>query len=281
MNYFKAAAAISATLFLSGCMSFFYYPSKKNFFDPLRAGLLQEEVDFQTSSGDTVHAWWFRSFVKPSKGTIVFFHGNAENITSHFASLAWIPKEGYSYLIFDYPGYGRSSGTPTPKSTIEAGKAAIDWVHGNKDQGPLIIIGQSLGGNIALKSLLDLNGKFPLKAIVIDCSFPSYQKIAAGKLSQSWITWILQPLAYVLISDEYAPKGIQRLAPTPMLVIHGQKDVTVEPEYGDQIYAMAGEPKQMWKIPDGTHGSTFWSHDRVYQKKLVEYLSALDGAGKH
>lgn len=280
MRVFSFLGVTFFSFLLSGCMTLFYYPSRQNFFEPLRVGLLQEEVDFQSSSGDAIHAWWFNSTVKPAKGTIVFFHGNAENISSHFASLAWLPKEGYSYLIFDYPGFGRSSGKPTPKNTMEAGKAAIEWVHNHKDQGPLIIIGQSLGGNIALKSLLDLNGKFPLKAIVIDCSFPSYQKIAAKKLSGSWVTWLLQPLAYVLVSDAYAPKNIDRLAPTPLLVIHGQKDVTVEPEFGDQIYDQAGEPKQIWKIPDGTHGSTFWSHDRIYQAKLVDYFSSLNGALK-
>ncbi|MBX3034084.1 MAG: alpha/beta hydrolase [Bdellovibrionaceae bacterium] len=265
---------------LSGCMTFFYYPTSKTYFDPAQAGLRPEDVTFTTGSGEKIHAWWFESAVRPSKGTIVFFHGNAENLTSHFASLMWLPKEGYSYLIFDYPGYGRSTGRTTAKGTVEAGHAALEWVHRNKDPRPLIIYGHSLGGNVALRTALELRGEIPYKAIVIDASFPSYQKIAANKLSQFWITWPLQPLAYLLVSDSYAPKGIQQLSPVPMLIIHGQSDLAVEPEYGERLYELAGDPKEIWRIPGGVHGSTFWSHDLVYRRKFLDYLTSLDRAVK-
>ncbi|MBX3039790.1 MAG: alpha/beta hydrolase [Bdellovibrionaceae bacterium] len=259
---------------LSGCMSLVYYPSEKTFFDPAKVGLLKEEVEFKIDSGETIHAWWFLSPQKKIKGTFVFFHGNAENLTSHFANLLWLPQAGYNYLIFDYPGYGRSTGRPNPQGNLKAGIAAVDWVAKNKDSGPLIIYGQSLGGNVALRTVLEIKERQPIRAVIIDSSFPSYQKIAARKLSHFWLTWIFQPLAYVLMSDTYAPKEIDRISPIPLLVIHGQQDIQVEPEFGDEIYRQAKEPKELWKIQDGFHGSTFWRHDLVYRQKLLDYLDA-------
>jgi fermentation-respiration switch protein FrsA (DUF1100 family) len=77
------------------------------------------------------------------------------------------------------------------------------------------------------------------------------------------------------MNDSYAPKNIENLAPVPLLVIHGQKDRVVNPEFGDEIFEKAAEPKQIWRIPEGVHNDTFWSHGRVYRKKLVEYLESL------
>lgn len=275
-TWFRCFFLAAVPLFLSGCMSFFYYPSQKVFFDPAKAGLNPENIEFKTRSGDSIHAWWFESAKKPSKGTIVFFHGNAENLTSHFAFMAWLPQEGYSYLIFDYPGYGRSPGSPSPKNTVESGIAAVEWVHANKDQRALTIVGHSLGGNVALRTSLEVHDRIPIKNIVIDASFPSYQKIARRKLSSFWLTWPLQPLAYVLTYDTYAPREIQSLSPIPILITHGQKDLAVEPEFGDMLFEMAGEPKEIWKIPDGVHGSTFWAHGLEYRKKLLFYWARLD-----
>ncbi len=125
-----------ALLSLVGCLSFFYFPRKEQLDDPARVKMKQEEVYFKTSSGETIHAWYFAATTtEKSKGTFLFFHGNAENITSHFLMFHWLPTQGYNYLIFDYPGYGRSTGKPTPRGTVEAGIAAAEWLHKNKDLG--------------------------------------------------------------------------------------------------------------------------------------------------
>lgn len=272
MKLFMKGFAGVCIVVLSGCSSLFYYPTRKTYHDPSKAGLVNEDVEFVSESGDKIHAWWFGATGKESKGTVVFFHGNAENLTSHFANLMWLPAEGYNYFIFDYPGYGRSSGHPTPMGALNSGIAAIRWVVKNKDQRPLIVYGHSLGGNIALRSVLDLKDSVPFRAVIIDSSFPSYRKIAARKLSSFWLTWPFQPLVYAFLSDRYAPDRIDALSPTPLLVIHGQKDIQVEPEFGEMIFKAAKEPKQIWRIPDGSHGSTFWRHERVYRKKLLRYL---------
>lgn len=266
--------AFSMTVSLVGCSSLFYFPSQIEYSSPDKVNLKFEEVWFHSEYGDKIHAWWIPASTPKSLGTIVFFHGNAENMTSHFMNLAWIPEAGYNYFIFDYPGYGKSEGNPTPKTTVLSGNAAVKWVKKNKDQRPLIVYGQSLGGIVALKTVIDSKEEVPYRAVIADSAFSSYQRVAQVKLSNHWSTWLLQHTVYLGVSDRYAPDDhLHKISPIPFLVIHGQKDLTVDPENGEYIYKQAKEPKEIWRIPDGLHNDTFYRHDKVYRQKFLDWLA--------
>ena len=259
----------------SSCTHLFYYPSPKMYYEPKKFHLTPKDVWFQTEDGEKIHAWLFEADRKPALGTILFFHGNAENLTSHYVQLAWLPAEGYNFLIFDYPGYGQSSGEASQRGTVQAGRAAIDWLH-QYDPQPLIIFGQSLGGAIAQKVVMDKKDQIPIKGIVLDSTFNSYQGIARKKLSLSWITWILQPLAYLLISDKYQATEIDKISPIPVLVTHGQSDFVVEPELGEKVFQQLKEPKQIWRIEGGQHTDIFWSHEGKYRPQFLKWLADLN-----
>jgi hypothetical protein len=238
--------------------------------------LQEEDVFFKSSANDSIHAWWFAANPedpkKPAKGTVIFFHGNAENITTHFLMLFWLPAEGYNYLIFDYPGYGVSSGKPTQAGTTAAGIAAVEWVHEHKDKGPLIIYGHSLGGNVALRTAELIKDKIPLRNVIIEGSFPSYQRMGRWVLKRSWITWWLQPMAWLTISESEAPRDITSISPVPLLFIHGDADVAVEAENSRMMFADAKEPKELWIVPGGRHGDTYFREKGKYRQLLLEYL---------
>src|SRR4051812_3784255 len=107
-----ACSALSCT----GCSSLLYQPSREQIYEPTKLGLEQpEDRFFPSTDGTLLHAWYFRSDPKKQpKALIAFFHGNGENLSTHFASLAWILPFGYDFMIFDYRGYGRSQGDPSP-----------------------------------------------------------------------------------------------------------------------------------------------------------------------
>jgi uncharacterized protein len=256
------------------CSSFIYFPRepKKKFYDPSQVGLKQEEVEFENSEGTRIHGWWFESKTQPSKGTVIFFHGNAENLTTHFLSMAWLPAEGYNYFIFDYPGYGVSEGKPTPYTALISGRAALHWVHDHKDQRPLIVYGQSLGGNVAFRALLDTKDTIPYRALILDGTFLSYRSVARQKASESWVLWLFQPFVWLSMNDTYAPHDLEKRAPVPLLVIHGQKDPVIHPKYGEEIFAKSPEPKQIWRIENGRHGDSFWGNNKPYRQKLLDFL---------
>ncbi|SER77010.1 hypothetical protein SAMN05421690_10715 [Nitrosomonas sp. Nm51] len=267
-----------AVLLFSGCSGLLYYPDNQHrFFDPAAAGYTPENVFFTDDAQRKLHGWWFSAKKRPVKATIIFFHGNAENLTSHFLQLAWISHEHYNVFIFDYPGYGRSEGKPTPKSCVESGHAAVAWVSRHKaNGGPIIIYGQSLGGNIALRTAIDKKDEINLTLVVADSTFDSFQQIARIKLAHHWLTWPMQPLGYLLLDDRWAPENLASLSPVPVLVIHGQQDRTVEPVFGDRIFKKLAEPKIFWKIPEGRHTDVFWGHDHKYRSKFLSFLENLD-----
>ena len=266
---------LGVVLFGCSCTHLFYYPSKQSYFDPKKFNLIPKDIWFQTEDGEKIHAWLFESARKPALGTILFFHGNAENLSSHFIHLTWLPVEGYNFLIFDYPGYGLSSGKASQKGRVQAGRAAMDWLH-QYDPQPLIIYGQSLGGAIAQRVVLDKKDQVPIKGVILDSTFNSYQGIARKKLSLSWITWILQPLTYVLISDKWKASGLEKISPIPVLVIHGKDDHVVEPEMGERLFEKLNEPKQIWRIDGGQHTDVFWSHQGKYRLQFLKWLADLN-----
>ena len=100
--------------------------------------------------------------------------------------------------------------------------------------------------------------------------------MAKQKASESWLLWLLQPIAWLIMSDEFAPDNIDQLAPIPLLVIHGQNDKVINPKFGEQIFQKATQPKQIWRIPDGTHGDTFWRHDKKYRRLMIDYLEKIN-----
>lgn len=261
-----------ATILLMGCQSFFYYPSKEKLFDPARIKMKQEDVYLQTASGEKIHGWYFASAQKETKGTVLFFHGNAENLSSHFLMFHWLPEQGYSYFIFDYPGYGESSGKPTPQGTVEAGIAAAEWLH-KKESRPLIVYGHSLGGIVALRTAQEIKGRIPVRDIVVEASFGSYKQMGRNVLKRHWLTWIFQPLTYVVLSDAYAPEPIHTLAPIPMLFIAGTEDRAVEAFNTQALYDQAQNPKEIWMVSGGRHGDLYVLRNGELRKQLLSYLS--------
>ena len=96
---------------MMGCNSLFYYPSQKVFYTPHNFGTTYEDVYFTSKDGTRLNGW-FVPAIGHAKGTVIHFHGNAENITNHYTFVQWLPSEGFNLFVFDYRGYGASSGKP-------------------------------------------------------------------------------------------------------------------------------------------------------------------------
>ncbi|MDB5036822.1 MAG: alpha/beta hydrolase fold containing protein [Bacteriovoracaceae bacterium] len=271
----KILGTISFAILLGGCSSLLYHQSQGVFFPPAQFHLKPDEVTFMTSNQKKLHGWYFHS-PKKTKALIVFFHGNAENLTSHYTNLRWALPEGFDYFIFDYEGYGESEGTPTPRGTVEDGKAAIRWAHAYRPKLPLIVFGQSLGGAISLRTLIEMKNEIPIKLCVIEGGLDSYEAAGAKVLAKSWLTWPFQWISYLLLSDRYAPGDrISEISPVPIWVIHGTKDQTVDYELGRRVFEKAKQPKEFWSVENGQHLDAFWAHDLKYRKKFIEKVNEL------
>jgi len=256
----------------AGCTGVFFHPAKELPITPSAAGLAYEDVEFKAKDGTALHGWWLPA--SAPRGSVVFAHGNAANIANHLASVYWLPAAGYNVFIFDYRGYGRSEGSPSLQGLIQDLTAAVQLVREQKEvpADKIAVLGQSLGGAIAIvyAAELPLNSR-PFAALISDSAFSGYRTIAQEKLAQLWITWPLQiPLSY-LVTGSYNPVDyIAAVAPTPLLILHGEADEVVPLEHGTRLFERAREPKRFLRLEGGTHIEAL--HHPEFREALVRFL---------
>ncbi|APJ02431.1 alpha/beta hydrolase [Silvanigrella aquatica] len=259
------------TFNLMGCNHLFYYPDSEVRFTPEKFNLKFDNITIETNDDNKLNGWLIHAKNKKPIATIIHFHGNAENITTHFMYLAWLTNKGFDIIEFDYRGYGSSTGTPSRNGLFLDAKTALQWARRNSKTKDIFIIAQSLGGAVALPAYAD-NPIEGVQAIIIDSSFASYRKITRQKLSSIWLTWPLQwPLSF-LVSDELSPVDTIQSIHVPLLFIHSPNDPVVPFESGKELYDTAPNPKELWEIEWGGHCSAFVYKDDLYRKKLVDYL---------
>ena len=267
---------VLSSLFLYfSCSSLFYYPSRHIY--PVPPNIQPYSQDFFFKSKDSVllHGRFFSSG-KNTRGTLLQFHGNSENLTTHSLGVTWILRYGYNLFTFDYRGYGQSNGTPSPEGirqdALSALEKAQEFHQQHTPQGQFILLGQSLGGAIAMRAAQDFPTKNLIKLMILDSSFHSYQEIAFKKLASHWSTWLLSPLAYVLVSDKTSTE--LRSFQLPILIIHSKNDPVVPFSCSHSIYAgVSSSKKTFWVGQEEGHTLAFFSQNR--QKRFVEFLSSI------
>lgn len=278
------AVAAAVGLWMSGCTHLFYQPSDLMYVpNPEQLEGVRQEHEFKSLDGVKLAAWYLPAQKnKPYRGLIVQFHGNAQNMTAHFAGLAWLTEEGYDLFTFDYRGYGISEGKPTPEGVNRDGIAAIRYALGLKrpSAGPkdVILYGQSLGGAILLRAFDEIPQaeRARIKTVVIESSFHSYHAISRNVLSRNFLTFVFQPLAYVLVSNRYSPEeAIARISPIPLIVMHGDQDAVVPFKFGQKIYELGLPPKKFIHIKGGGHINSMFVDQGAYRPEFLKQLVEL------
>ncbi len=270
-----AAVLVSIVLVgaLAGCDSYFFYPSKELVPNPALDRVSREDVFVRTPDGPRLHGWLLRPGGKPL-GTVLFLHGNAENVSTHVNSVLWLALSGYRVLAVDYRGYGRSEGKPTMAGVHADALAALDALFGMEevDKDRVVVLGQSLGGAVAVYAVANSPHKDRIRAVVVDSAFSGYREIAREKVAEISVLKVFRSPLSRLVTDRYSPRlWIGRIAPVPLLVIHGDADRVVPPAHGQRLYALAGEPKALWIVPGAGHIEAFASPD--VRARLLRFLS--------
>ena len=250
----------------------FYFPSKDQPYTPEKYGVKYEDVNFKSADGTELHGWFLPSKegADKAKATIVFSHGNAGSVAYHYGFIDWLMPAGYNVLLYDYRAFGKSKGSLSRKGIIEDVTAAFKYVASRKDvdASKLISFSHSLGGAKSVVALAQKPIK-GLRAVITDGAFSSYKEMAKQKAGQ---------LGANLTTDDFSTIDyIDKLAPTPLLIVHGTQDTMVPLGQAEKLFEKAKEPKTFFKIKDGTHTDSLDRNEGEYRKKMLVWLDKVLG----
>jgi len=254
-------------LFLcSSCTNLIYQPDHKLHYNPNFFDLKVDPFAIKSLDGTKLSAWKLYS-KHESKNLILFFHGNAQNLTSHFVNLQWLTQYDSDVIIFDYRGYGFSDGSPNPKGVSEDGLAFLNYAYEDyKKWGyqKFVIYTQSLGGAIALKSLEDFKHRDEIDLLVLDSTFLSPRDVAREKTNH---------LLSLLISNDYTAKPELSHITMPVISIHSKGDPVINYDLGVKLAdAVPSSKKEFWSLDVDGHGDVFFIENKKYRDRLLKVL---------
>ena len=207
-----------------------FFPERKLLATPATT---YEEVAVETEDGDRLHAWWIPAAQRPT-GHVLFCHGNGGNIGDRVLHAALLHRAGLDVLLFDYRGYGRSTGRASEEGTYRDARAARAALldRPGVDPGHVLHVGESLGGAVAVA----LAHEAPPAGLVLVSTFTSVRDMARRH-------YPFVPAA--VVPDAYPSLRLVRGLRAPLLVLHGDRDDLVPLKYGQELYDAAPEPKRM------------------------------------
>jgi fermentation-respiration switch protein FrsA (DUF1100 family) len=241
-----------------------YYPQvgREVAMTPAARGIAYDEVAIRTDDGEILNAWWIPA--SASRGVALLLPGNAGNISHRIDYALMFRGLGFSTLLVDYRGYGKSTGKPSEEGTYSDADAAWRWlteVRGIPGR-EVVVYGESLGGGVSSW----LASRYPPRALVLASTFTSALDLGAE------LYWFLP----VRMITRFRYDTLTRLADVhaPVLVIHSRTDEIVPYSHGERLYAAANAPKAFLEISGGHNDSAVFM-----RREWVEALGAfLDAA---
>lgn len=216
-----------------------YFPDRTRT-APADAGLPQaEEVALTSADGESLVAW----HVPPhgAKPVVVYFHGNGGALNLRAERFRWLVGEGFGLLALSYRGYGGSTGKPTETGLLLDAAAAYDFAAARYPAGQIVLWGESLGTGVAVA----LAAERQIGGLILDAPFTSAADIGAAAYPFAPVRWFIKD---AFRSDQ----RIGRIK-VPLLVLHGERDPIVPIVFGEKLFQLANEPKQMVRFPLAAH----------------------------
>lgn len=257
-TFLKSLCLLILLFTLPACSRLFFFPMREHQLSPEQLGLKFRDIYLSTSDGLSLHAW-FLPAQQPVKGSLLFLHGNAENISTHIHNINWLPAEGYQVLLLDYRGFGQSQGQPGFPEVFLDITAAMDWLKTSPETSHtnLYILGQSIGASLMHYAALEHIDDGRLCALISDAAFARYGEISRHVAQQSWLTWPVQyPVAWAMSNGHDPVDALAQFSDLPILFIHSRDDRIIPFTNLEQL-AQAHRGAHQQLVTKGPHTATF------------------------
>jgi len=238
-----------------------YFPDRELYGDPAEIGLAFTDLTIPTEDGERLHGWWIPTRTVPSRGHVLFFHGNAGNVSHRLDHARALTAAGLDVLLLDYRGYGRSTGRPHEEGLYRdaRGARAALVTGGQVDPARLVYMGESLGGAVAL----NLAVEEPPLACVLQSTFTSLRDIGRHHY----------PAALAALAGDAYP-SLDRIArlQAPVLILHGDVDEIVPVSHAEALFAAAPEPRRLRIVPGAGHNDLVSAMGASYGTEVAAWL---------
>ncbi|MEQ9363205.1 MAG: alpha/beta hydrolase [Leptospirales bacterium] len=248
-----------------------FYPLSEHSQTPADFGLAPENHTVGTADGERLDAWFFSA--GSDSYVLLYSHGNAGNLSHNLASVRQLRRLGLSVFIYDYRGYGRSTGHPDEAGLYRDAEAAYLYLRESLGVPAerVILFGRSLGGALAVH----LAVREPARALILESTFTSAVDLGAE------LYWYLpvsllarnrfESLRRLSATELKDPDG----APVPLLVIHGRQDRLIPFAHGRRLYQAARTTRKNLLEIKGGHNDGFLVSKRDYEAAFVEFIRGL------
>ncbi len=244
--------------------SMIFFPSGTYDLIPEDLGLSYEAVALPISHATTLQNWFLPA--PEDKGTLLFLHGNAGNISDRlFKAKGWVER-GYSVFLLDYRGYGKSTGKLHSENDIlQDAREGWNWLTREKKISPdkIILYGESIGSFPAMA----LASEHQARAIILEAPFTSFKDLAPRHYP--WVPGLI--LDIILRDFEFSNISRVQTLQTPLFIVHGTADEICGYEMGLKLYEKALVTKEFFSVKDGGHndlpfraGQDFWSEPQKF-----------------
>lgn len=259
-----AGYAVVLVLMVLFQASFVYFPTRSLEFTPEQYGIGYEDVYLYPEDNIRLHGWYIP--VEEARGSVIFLHGNAGNISHRMESIRFFHDLGLNVLIFDYRGYGQSEGRPSEQGTYKDAMAAWSYLTEvrNLPADRIVLFGRSLGSGVAAW----LGREVKPAGLMLESTFTSLVDIARE-------IYPLLPVRQLMTIRYPVIEHIEYIR-VPVLVAHSPQDEIIPYRFGRKVFEAANEPKQ-WLEMRGGHNDGFIITGKAYQDAYDTFLTSVLG----
>jgi alpha-beta hydrolase superfamily lysophospholipase len=230
-----------------------------------------ETLFIDNDAGEKISLWHIPA-IGERKGVVYFLHGNAQSNCSHVPPVLWLPENGFDLYALDYRGYGMSEGTASFDGAVDdvlAGYRYVAKITAERGES-LAVLGQSIGGSLAIKALVEVEPK--PKLVVLDSAFSGCQRIVRDKL---WLLPLMNyPLSQLFSCGANPEDLIAQLAPARTVFLHCEADGTVSSYHSKRLFKRAADPKDLTLVEECDHINAL-SQPEVRRELLRDLSHAL------
>jgi pimeloyl-ACP methyl ester carboxylesterase len=260
-----------------------------------------EAVEFPTADELRLRGSYLRAPTQKPKGLIVFCHEFRSDRWSGVTYWEFLHKDGFDIFAFDFRNHGESDKDPAyePRHWVTGYEladlqAAIDYLKTRPDARhlPVGLFGISRGGGAAIGvSARDRS----IRCVVTDGAFGTHGTVLTYMMKwmtlvvgDKWYYRILPRWHIALVRDRVLAgverdlgfrfirleRAIRRLAPRPLLMIHGGRDSYIRPDIARDFFECAGEPRELWIVPGARHNVCLETAGDEYRQRVLEFFRA-------